>query len=41
MLLISFFVVDVINIKICKYSVLMFGIFDDVEIEVEGMLNGK
>lgn len=35
-LLASFPTVDVINIKIRKYSVPMPGIFDNVEIEVEG-----
>ena len=35
-LLASFPTVDAINIKIRKYSVPMPGIFDNVEIEVEG-----
>ncbi|MDN6252700.1 MAG: dihydroneopterin aldolase, partial [Lactiplantibacillus plantarum] len=37
----SFPAADAINIKIRKYSVPMPGIFDDVEIEVEGTPNGK
>ena len=40
-LLTSFPAADAINIKIRKYSVPMPGIFDDVEIEVEGTPNGK
>ncbi|BDZ32131.1 dihydroneopterin aldolase [Lactiplantibacillus sp. WILCCON 0030] len=40
-LLEKFPTVDAINLKIRKYSVPMPGIFDDVEIEVEGAPHGK
>lgn len=40
-LLAKFPTVEAINLKIRKYSVPMPGIFDDVEIEVEGTPNGK
>ncbi|MFC6180959.1 dihydroneopterin aldolase [Lactiplantibacillus daowaiensis] len=40
-LLTQFPTVDAINLKIRKYSVPMPGIFDDVEIEVEGTPDAK
>lgn len=41
MLLAAFPTVELVNLKIRKYSVPMPGIFDDVEIEVEGAPDGQ